>query len=113
MRDISSKPTFTNIDSTKTLRIVGISGDPVSKLRQFVDKHNLNFTLLSDQDEVARKAFGVSGSVLFGLVKQRVTFIIDDKGIVRDSEDSSVNMSKHGALLEKWVQKFASDAPAA
>lgn len=39
----------------------------------------------------------------FILHSERVTFIIDSKGIIRDTEDSSINMKAHTRLVEKWL----------
>lgn len=39
----------------------------------------------------------------FRLYPERVTFIIDSKGIIRDTENSSINMKAHSKLVEKWV----------
>lgn len=41
--------------------VLGISIDPVARLGKFIDKHELNFTLLSDEDHAVADAFGVWG----------------------------------------------------
>ena len=39
--------------------VLGVSPDPQKKLRQFVDKEGLNFTLLGDEDHSVADAYGV------------------------------------------------------
>jgi peroxiredoxin Q/BCP len=74
--------------------VIGISSDSVASHRQFAAKHNLPFTLLSDEDKRVRKLFGVPGDML-GLLPGRVTYIIDKKGVVQHIFKSQLNASKH------------------
>lgn len=63
--------------------IIGISADDPASHEKFKAKYTLNFTLLSDPDIKAIKAYGAWGKKMFG--KEgilRRTFIIDPKGIV-------------------------------
>ena len=55
MRDSKRKPG--NLD-TVTL---GISPDPVTRLKKFEDKESLNFTLLSDEGHSVAEKYGVWG----------------------------------------------------
>lgn len=74
--------------------IIGISGDsPKSHLR-FAEKYQLNFTLLSDGDRKIEKQFGVPRN-LFGLLPGRVTFIVDQHGIIQHVFSSQFNASQH------------------
>ena len=75
-------------------KVIGISSDSVQSHKQFAEKHNLPFTLLSDANNKVRKAFGVPGSML-GLLPGRVTYIVDKKGIVRHVFNSQINATKH------------------
>lgn len=65
----------------KNTIVFGVSPDPVKKLRQFIDKHALNFDLLSDEDHAVADSYGVWGEKQFmgrkfmGIL--RTTFIID------------------------------------
>lgn len=64
--------------------VLGLSPDPVDKLRRFTDKHALNFDLLSDPDHKIADAFGVWGPKKF-MGKEydgihRVTFLIGRDG---------------------------------
>lgn len=73
IRDISNKPTFLRADSpgTQVMRIIGISSDTVAKQKEFATKHDLKYTLLSDTEKVARKAYGVSGTALLGIAARK------------------------------------------
>ena len=64
--------------------IVGVSRDSETSHQQFREKYHLPFTLLSDPDAVACKAFGVwkqksmYGRTYWGI--ERTTFVIDQAG---------------------------------
>ncbi len=75
-------------------KVIGISSDSVKKHKQFAEKHNLPFTLLSDVNKKVRKAFGVPGDML-GLLPGRVTYIVDKEGKVRHVFNSQFNATKH------------------
>jgi peroxiredoxin Q/BCP len=67
-------------------RVLGVSPDPVSKVKQFHDKRDLNFTLLADEDHAVAEQYGVWGEKsLYGkkyMGVSRATFIIDPDGRV-------------------------------
>jgi len=67
-------------------RVVGVSPDSVERLKEFEDAHELTFSLLSDPDVAAHKAFGAFGEKsLYGRLYKgtlRSTIVIDDKGVV-------------------------------
>ena len=64
--------------------VLGISPDPPAKLRKFADKHDLDFTLLADEDHAVAEAYGVwveksmYGKKYWG--NERTTFVIDADG---------------------------------
>jgi peroxiredoxin Q/BCP len=67
-------------------RVLGISPDPVAKVKRFHDKRDLNFTLLADADHAVCDAYGVwvqksmYGKTYMGA--QRATFIVDEAGCI-------------------------------
>jgi peroxiredoxin Q/BCP len=67
--------------------VFGVSPDNVAKLKRFVDKYGLDFTLLADPDHAVAERYGVwvektrYGRTYFG--NARTTFIIDGDGLVR------------------------------
>jgi thioredoxin-dependent peroxiredoxin len=66
--------------------VLGVSPDPVAKVKKFHDKQALNFALLADEDHAVADAYGVwvqksmYGRTYFG--NERTTFIIDPAGKV-------------------------------
>jgi peroxiredoxin Q/BCP len=72
---------------TKGAVVLGISPDSVKSHQNFIQKHNLNFTLLSDPDHKVAQAYGVwveksmYGRKYWGIL--RTTFIIGRDGIIK------------------------------
>lgn len=66
--------------------IVGVSPDSVKSHQGFIQKHDLNFTLIADTDKKIAEAYGVwamkkfMGREYMGIV--RTTFIIDENGVI-------------------------------
>jgi peroxiredoxin Q/BCP len=66
--------------------VLGISPDPVAKVKKFHDKEGLNFALLADEGHRVADAYGVwaeksmYGRTYFG--NERTTFVIDPDGRV-------------------------------
>lgn len=56
--------------------VIGISRDPSSSHKQFIQRHRLPYHLLSDPDGQVAGIFGVKDH-LFGLVRGRETFVLD------------------------------------
>ena len=61
--------------------IWGISGDDGVSHRRFATRHNLNFPLLSDQNNTLRRSMGVPKAL--GLLPGRVTYVVDGEGVIR------------------------------
>lgn len=70
------------------VNIYGVSGDSKKKHQNFIEKHQLNFDLLVDDDFLLSKETGVYqlkksfGKESMGIV--RTTFVIDENGIIKD-----------------------------
>ena len=66
--------------------VLGVSPDPVAKVKKFHDKQSLNFTLLADEDHAVAEQYGVwveksmYGKTFMG--NERTTFVIDADGVV-------------------------------
>ncbi len=75
-------PQFTEKDAV----VLGISKDSVASHKKFQEKYNLTFTLLSDPELTAIKAYDVwqekknYGKVFMGVV--RTTYLIDENGMI-------------------------------
>jgi thioredoxin-dependent peroxiredoxin len=78
--------------------VVGISSDSVESHEQFAGKYRLPFTLVSDAGGKVRQSFGVPTK--FGIMPGRVTYVIDQAGVVRHVFNSQMNIGAHidGAL---------------
>lgn len=67
--------------------ILGVSPDPVERHQKFIEKHDLPFHLLADEDHQVAEQYGVwqlkktFGREYYGIV--RSTFIIDKEGILQ------------------------------
>lgn len=85
--------------------VIGVSGDSTTSHQKFSEKHQLSFTLLSDNDKKLRNLFGVP-TALFGLIPGRVTYVIDQKGIIRlifDNLSGKIHIEKALQMLKKIV----------
>jgi thioredoxin-dependent peroxiredoxin len=66
--------------------VLGISPDPVDRVKKFADKFDLRFALLADEDHAVAEAYGVwveksrYGRTYWG--NERTTFVIDPDGRV-------------------------------
>ncbi len=79
-------------------KIIGVSPDSEKSHQKFIEKQNLNFTLLSDPDHAVALAYGVWGPKKFmgreyeGIL--RTTFIIDTDGKIEKIFDK-VDTKRH------------------
>ena len=68
--------------------VLGVSADSAKKQQNFIDKNQLPFPLLADEDKKVIEAFGVWGPKKF-MGKEydgihRTTFVIDENGVIED-----------------------------
>lgn len=83
--------------------VLGVSPDPVARLPRFIEKQNLNFTLLSDEDHKIADKYGVWGMKKFmgkefmGLI--RTTFIIGKDGKLLKVMDKFKTKTHHEDVL--------------
>lgn len=72
----------------KGYAIVGVSADSARRQQNFINKNELPFPLLADEDKSVINAFGVWGPKKFmgrefdGI--HRTTFVIDENGVIED-----------------------------
>lgn len=70
----------------KGYAILGVSADSAQRQQNFINKNELPYNLLADQDKSVIKAFGVWGPKKFMGRKydgiHRTTFVIDKNGII-------------------------------
>lgn len=98
--------------------VVGISGDEPQNLGMFKKEHNLNFTLLSDQDGEIAKLFGVplrdGGTIereidgttfqlMRGVTTSRYTYVIDiNRKLIY--KNNNVNAANDSESVYEFIQ---------
>ena len=73
--------------------VIGVSSDSVESHRRFAEKHNLPFILLSDEGGKVKRLFGVPNTL--GIFPGRVTYVIDETGVLRHVFSSQMRAIKH------------------
>ncbi|OLD58371.1 MAG: peroxiredoxin [Gemmatimonadetes bacterium 13_1_20CM_69_28] len=76
--------------------VVGISSDSVAAHRRFAARHGLPFLLLSDRGASVRELYGVEKTL--GFLPGRVTYVIDQAGVVRHTYSSQVRATRHSRV---------------
>lgn len=84
--------------------VLGISPDVVKRLPKFIDKEQLNFSLLSDEDHAVAEAFGVWGLKKF-MGKEydgihRISFLINEQGVIEHVFDKFKTKDHHQVVLD-------------
>jgi peroxiredoxin Q/BCP len=79
--------------SAQGAQVVGVSSDSVRSHRRFAQRHTLPFLLLSDADGAVRRLYGVEKTL--GLLPGRVTYVIDQTGVVRHVYSSQLRATRH------------------
>lgn len=88
--------------------VIGISPDPLKSHTKFIEKHQLPFTLLSDEEHQVAELFGVwqlkknYGKEYMGIV--RSTFLIDEEGKLMQ-EWRSVRVKGHTEEVLEAVKR--------
>lgn len=85
-------------------RVVGISPDPIKRLKNFETKKELNFDLLSDEDHAIADAFGIWGYKKF-MGKEydgihRLTFLIGQDSKIKHLFDKFKTKDHHQVVLD-------------
>lgn len=84
--------------------VIGISADSPESHQRFAAKYELPFILLSDIGNKVRKLYGVPAT--FGLLPGRVTYVIDQHGVVQNIFNSQLNFKGHIEESLKILQKL-------
>jgi peroxiredoxin Q/BCP len=86
----------------KGYAVLGASADSAKKQQNWIDKHELPFPLLADEDKSVIQAFGVWGPKKFmgreyeGI--HRTTFVIDERGVI-ENVIRKVKTKEHSAQI--------------
>ena len=89
--------------ATAGAEVVGISSDSVESHGRFAASRGLPFPILSDRDGSVRRLYGASSAMLFGTTG-RVTYLIDEEGVVRDMFSSVFRPLEHVRRARAWVE---------
>lgn len=90
--------------------VLGVSPDPESRLHKFIEKHQLNFDLLSDEDHSLADKYGVWGLKKFmgkefmGVL--RTTFIIGKDGKLKAVFDKVKTKTHHDEITAYIKEQF-------
>ena len=82
---------------------LGVSPDPLAKLGRFIEKQDLNFTLLSDEDHAITEKYGAwdlkkfMGREFMGVL--RTTFIIGKDGRIKHVMSKVKTKSHHDDVI--------------
>jgi len=99
-----SKKALAKLDTV----VLGVSPDPVAKLGRFIEKQDLNFTLLSDPDHAVTEQYGAWGLKKFmgrefmGVL--RTTFVIGKDGRIKYVMDKVNTKSHHEDVMALITQ---------
>jgi peroxiredoxin Q/BCP len=94
-----SKKALAKLDTV----VLGVSPDPVARLGRFIEKQDLNFTLLSDEDHAVTEKYGCwdlkkfMGREFMGVL--RTTFIIGKDGRIKHVMDKVKTKSHHDDVI--------------
>jgi len=95
--------------SSRNTKILGVSRDKITLHEKFKKDQNFPFDLLSDEDEILCKIFDVIkvknmyGKKVMGI--ERSTFLIDEKGILRN-EWRKVKVKDHAEDVLEELKKI-------
>ena len=89
--------------------VLGVSVDPVKKHAKFVEKYELPFTLLSDEEKQVVEQYRVWGKKKFMgreyMGTNRVTFLIDKQGVIAKVYEN-VKPDNHAQEIIKDIREF-------
>jgi peroxiredoxin Q/BCP len=84
--------------------ILGVSPDAPARLKKFIERDNLNFTLLSDEDHALAESFGVWGLKKFMgkeyMGVMRTSFLIDEAGKILEIMSDVKTKTHHQDILD-------------
>lgn len=84
--------------------VLGVSADSPAKHRKFIEKYDLPFSLLSDEDHKVLNAYGTWGPKKFmgrqydGII--RTTFVIDENGTITEIIDKVKTKDHYNQVVD-------------
>merc|ERR1712228_189229 len=85
--------------------LVGISGQDVESKQAFAADLGLDFSILADEGDEVRKAFGVPKAA-FGLFPGRVTYVLDKNGVCTTVYDDLANAASHVEVAKEALSEI-------
>ncbi|MGQ0383630.1 MAG: peroxiredoxin [Gammaproteobacteria bacterium] len=83
------------------LKVVGVSPQSPESHRRFREQHALPFTLLSDEDKTAIRAYHVDGPLGIGV--RRATFLLDGRRKIVDAVLADLRIGRHQEFVQKAI----------
>ena len=83
------------------INIIGISSDPPQKHKSFIDKYNLQFSLLSDENGKIATLYDANG----WFFPKRFTYVINPQGIIINVY-KDFNIDTHSEDILKFISKY-------
>ena len=102
----SFRDNMDRLDGLDTL-VIGVSPDSADSHARFIQKHNLNFTLLCDENKELSRKFDVLRE---NDKIERTTFVVDPQGVIQWIE-RPVNVEGHTERVIKAVMEMQKTAP--
>jgi len=89
-------------------QVIGINDAEVSIHKNFADKYDLNYPVLSDPGHTLRKSFGAPG-LLFNSVANRITYVTDSSHKVAYIFKSLFRANDHVSESLDFIKKMVHD----
>lgn len=86
--------------------VIGVNRAGLDSHKKFIEKRELPFEIISDSDGAIYKSYDVKG----GFISERVTYIIDKKGIIRGVFNSQMKYLQHPDYAKEVLDKISKDA---
>ena len=90
--------------------VVGISGQDVQSKFDFANELGLDFSILADEGDAVRKAFGVPKALL-GLFPGRVTYVLDKDGICVANYNNLADAASHIDAATEALAEIKTSSP--
>ncbi|CAB9526988.1 Peroxiredoxin Q, chloroplastic (Fragment) [Seminavis robusta] len=94
-----------DIRKTFGAELVGISGQDVESKQAFASELGLDFSILADEGDAVRKAFGVPRAA-FGLFPGRVTYVLDKDGACQTVYDELADAASHVEVAKESLSEL-------
>ena len=100
-----------NIRKEYKADVVGISGQGAASKQKFASELGLDFSILADDGDVVRKAFGVPKAA-FGFLPGRVTYVLDKDGVCTSVYDNLTDAASHIQAAKDALAEMKPTKPA-